>query len=179
MCLITRNIDKVQSGLSADWQGSTVATISCLYPSLRMQAGDSSGVFVSVNSQLLSLLACPQCLLQTLSSHNKEQKVKWKRKYAGPIGNTVFLSGPLGTFHGSSWTLGMGLAPRVMDDTAGRLARQNYSVSFPQVLVSCISIISLFEIFSAAAAAKSLQSCPTLCNPTDGSPPGLLIPGIL
>ena len=25
---------------------------------------------------------------------------------------------------------------------------------------------------AAAAAAKSLQSCPTLCNPTDGSPPG-------
>ena len=72
-----------------------------------------------------------------------------------------------------------GLAPRVMDDTAGRLARQNYSVSLPQVLVSCISIISLFEIFSAAAAAKSLQSCPTLCNPIDGSPPGLPIPGIL
>ena len=30
-----------------------------------------------------------------------------------------------------------------------------------------------------AAAAKSLQSCPTLCNPTDGSPPGSLVPGIL
>ena len=28
-------------------------------------------------------------------------------------------------------------------------------------------------------AAKSLQSCPTLCNPIDGSPPGSLIPGIL
>ena len=27
-------------------------------------------------------------------------------------------------------------------------------------------------IYAAAAAAKSLQSCPTLCNPTDGSPPG-------
>ena len=29
------------------------------------------------------------------------------------------------------------------------------------------------------AAAKSLQSCPTLCNPIDGSPPGSAIPGIL
>ena len=28
-------------------------------------------------------------------------------------------------------------------------------------------------------AAKSLQSCPTLCNPIDGSPPGSLAPGIL
>ena len=30
----------------------------------------------------------------------------------------------------------------------------------------------------AAAAAKSLQSCPTLCDPTDGSPPGSPVPGI-
>ena len=30
-----------------------------------------------------------------------------------------------------------------------------------------------------AAAAKSLQSCPTLCNPIDGSPPGSSVPGIL
>ena len=30
-----------------------------------------------------------------------------------------------------------------------------------------------------AAAAKSLQSCPTLCNPIDGSPPGSPAPGIL
>ena len=33
--------------------------------------------------------------------------------------------------------------------------------------------------FSAAAAAKSLQSCPTLCDPIDGSPPGSPVPGIL
>ena len=31
----------------------------------------------------------------------------------------------------------------------------------------------------SAAAAKSLQSCPTLCNPIDGSPPGSPVPGIL
>ena len=31
----------------------------------------------------------------------------------------------------------------------------------------------------AAAAAKSLQSCPTLCDPVDGSPPGSPVPGIL
>ena len=31
----------------------------------------------------------------------------------------------------------------------------------------------------AAAAAKSLQLCLTLCDPTDGSPPGSLVPGIL
>ena len=30
-----------------------------------------------------------------------------------------------------------------------------------------------------ATAAKSLQSCPTLCDPIDGSPPGSAVPGIL
>ena len=34
-------------------------------------------------------------------------------------------------------------------------------------------------ILVTAAAAKSLQSCPTLCDPTDGSPPGSPVPGIL
>ena len=32
---------------------------------------------------------------------------------------------------------------------------------------------------STAAAAKSLQSCPTLCDPIDGSPLGSSVPGIL
>ena len=32
---------------------------------------------------------------------------------------------------------------------------------------------------AAAAAAKLLQSCPTLCDPTDGSPQGSPVPGIL
>ena len=44
-----------------------------------------------------------------------------------------------------------------------------------QVLGEALSIISS----SAAAAANSLQSCPTLCDPRDGSPPGSPIPGIL
>ena len=35
------------------------------------------------------------------------------------------------------------------------------------------------KLSAAAAAAKSQQSCPTLCNPIDGSPPGSPIPGIL
>ena len=39
--------------------------------------------------------------------------------------------------------------------------------------------VSVEIVDLAAAAAKSLQSCPTLCNPTDGSPPGSPVPGIL
>ena len=45
------------------------------------------------------------------------------------------------------------------------------------------SISALFSmskpLTACAAAAKSLQSCPNLCNPIDGSPPGSPIPGIL
>ena len=36
-----------------------------------------------------------------------------------------------------------------------------------------------YKGLAAAAAAKSLQSCPTLCDPTDGSPLGSPVPGIL
>ena len=35
------------------------------------------------------------------------------------------------------------------------------------------------KVQNAAAAAKSLQSCPTLCEPIEGSPPGSPVPGIL
>ena len=38
---------------------------------------------------------------------------------------------------------------------------------------------SVDTVTTAAAAAKSLQSCLTLCDPIDGSPPGSSVPGIL
>ena len=39
--------------------------------------------------------------------------------------------------------------------------------------------LTLGLLKTAAAAAKSLRSCPTLCDPIDGSPPGSPVPGIL
>ena len=42
-----------------------------------------------------------------------------------------------------------------------------------------VNSLVLGFISAAAAAAKSLQSCPTLCNPRDSSPPGSPVPGIL
>ena len=45
--------------------------------------------------------------------------------------------------------------------------------------VFAVFIAALFVIAAAAAAAKSLQSCRTLCDPIDGSPPGSPVPGIL
>ena len=43
------------------------------------------------------------------------------------------------------------------------------------------SVISLSQgpFYPAAVTAKSLRSCPTLCDPIDGSPPGSPVPGIL
>ena len=58
------------------------------------------------------------------------------------------------------------------------------SLHLPLFSLPSLSYISslpfLCQAFSvAAAAAKSLQSCPTLCDPVDGSPPGSPVPGIL
>jgi len=55
-------------------------------------------------------------------------------------------------------------------------------LNFYEVQLSCDT--SFFPhmcsaIFTTAAAAKSLQSCRTLCDPIDGSPPGSPVPGIL
>ena len=58
------------------------------------------------------------------------------------------------------------------------------TVSLCKSIFSClqylvtISFLPLSE-YHTHAAAKSLQSCPTLCNPTDSSPPGSGVPGIL
>ena len=39
--------------------------------------------------------------------------------------------------------------------------------------------LTLMTSFNLAAATKSLQSCPTLCDPIDGYPPDLPVPGVL
>ena len=49
----------------------------------------------------------------------------------------------------------------------------NFGLTYHLVTNSKVSVIA------AAAAAKLLQSCPTLCDPIDGSPPGSPVPGIL
>ena len=47
------------------------------------------------------------------------------------------------------------------------------------ILNNCLGVLPLSGTAAAAAAAKSLQSCPTLCDPIDGSPRGSPIPEIL
>ena len=45
--------------------------------------------------------------------------------------------------------------------------------------LSLLPIFPAWKWMDTAATAKSLQSCPTLCDPIDGSPPGSPVPGIL
>ena len=56
----------------------------------------------------------------------------------------------------------------------------NLCLKFPSLASGFLTTLlprKLLDQF--AAAAKSLQSCPTLCDPIDGSPPGSPVPGIL
>ena len=55
----------------------------------------------------------------------------------------------------------------------------SFPFSKPRLYTWKFLVHVLLNPAAAAAAAKSLQSCPTLCDPIDGSPPGSLIPGIL
>ena len=78
--------------------------------------------------------------------------------------------------------------------------RGTLNILLRSVLHKIIKLLNIFSIFhastsdslvvfsgtivwvssaAAAAAAKLLQSCPTLCDPIDGSPPGSAVPGIL
>ena len=54
----------------------------------------------------------------------------------------------------------------------------NYYITFIEFL-SNWSYVVLFMCVAAAAAAKSLQLCLSLCDTRDGSPPGSPVPGIL
>ena len=53
------------------------------------------------------------------------------------------------------------------------------SIELVMLFNHLILCFPLHILTAAAAAAKSLQSCPTLCNPIDGSPSGSSVPGIL
>ena len=56
----------------------------------------------------------------------------------------------------------------------------NSGIESISLLSPALEVDSLpVDLPGAAAAAKSLQSCPTLCSPIGGSPPGSAVPGIL
>ena len=58
-------------------------------------------------------------------------------------------------------------------------SRQEYWSGVPSSQPHIYMYPFLLPTRATAAAAKSLQSCPTLCDPIDGSPPGSPVPGIL
>ena len=64
----------------------------------------------------------------------------------------------------------------LIDSTAFLNPRAATVPSLPKCQSTCLTHS---EAAAAAAAAKSLQSCLTLCDPIDGSPPGSPVPGIL
>ena len=62
---------------------------------------------------------------------------------------------------------------RLLEEQSFQQRKQN------QQSLSHEAVIKIKILNNHAAAAKSLQSCPTLCDPIDGSPSGSLVPGIL
>ena len=58
------------------------------------------------------------------------------------------------------------------------IMRESWNLATEDSEIICLRLKSVLNM-STAAAAKSLQSCPTLCDPIDGSPPGPPVPGIL
>ena len=90
----------------------------------------------------------------------------------GPGGRVYLWSIQMG-LHMAMWAPIHGLpAVRVTGGNSGRELECRASSEW--IVFSCQGLL----VYSFAAA-KSLQSCPTLCDPIDGSPPGSPIPGIL
>ena len=71
--------------------------------------------------------------------------------------------------------MGCNISYRLYSDVAGCLTNVLF---LAQDAIQDPTLTQLSYLF-AAAAAKLLQSCPTLCDPIDGSLPGSAIPGIL
>ncbi|CAI9155965.1 unnamed protein product [Rangifer tarandus platyrhynchus] len=64
-------------------------------------------------------------------------------------------------------------------DGWGFIFQTHFNLRGPENCLKNHTYHLLFLLHAVAAAAKLLHSCPTLCDPTDGSPPGSSVPGIL
>ena len=71
--------------------------------------------------------------------------------------------------------------PTLLWESSGRFSFMKHHLRNSQMkcLVINLTTLAQWEHIEPAAAAKSLQSCPTPCDPIDGSPPGSSVPGIL
>ena len=61
----------------------------------------------------------------------------------------------------------------------GQFSFQSQRKAMPKNAQTTAQLLSFHMLVTATAAAKSLQSCPTLCDPIDSSPLGSSVPGIL
>ena len=64
--------------------------------------------------------------------------------------------------------------PRINEETLSIIFFFSYVKYYKMIFWVFLAMVCWY----AAAAAKSLQSCPTLCDPIDGSPPGSPVPGM-
>ena len=71
------------------------------------------------------------------------------------------------------------IRPIPLGTKTSRLDRTSASLRVPYADLPAIPVASQLLVKTAAAAAKLLQSCSTLCDPIGGSPPSSPIPGIL
>ena len=82
--------------------------------------------------------------------------------------------------HLTSWRQESVIVPQTQEENEKYLVTNcspDLSLRSHFLLCICFSSSNFFHI--TATATRSLQSCPTLCNPIDGSPPGSPVPGIL
>ena len=116
--------------------------------------------------------------------HQEDQKTKFQKEQLGLSREQRLqyscLENPM---DGGAWKA----AVHGVTKSRTRLNDFTFTFLFPELgttALNCSISKESFHFFSslrvaAAAAAKSLQSCPTLCSPRDGSPPGSPVPGIL
>ena len=72
------------------------------------------------------------------------------------------------------------LTTRLPEKSCGQFSEPlRYTSVYSQVLYSVALIRVHWDSYAMLCYAKSLQSCLTLCDPIDGSPPGSIVPGIL
>ena len=116
--------------------------------------------------------------LQSMGSHRVRHDVATKQQLCSSRCCFLVSSG--------TWLQKKKMAPRRNSQVVELKSwkRSNYSsprTLFPPGAGAAVpwSVFASKNSSAAAAATKSLQSCPTLCHPTDSSPPGSSIPGVL
>ena len=116
-----------------------------------------------------------KCLIATgegpLRSHAKRLK-RWGKTWAN-ISEDVHCSG--NRIH----MISPALSPNKKQQARWENQYPDFLHYLRCLVLFCIVLFCFLTTKTAAAAAKSLQLCPTLCDPTEGSPPGSPVPGIL